>query len=142
MRSLKQPILHAAILNRAPQIFFDQISENNIFEWSMNIRDSVGRLPIDIAIQEKLRWNEGMKQIVEKTAINEERSVISVAAQYGLGWANGIEEIIKGENSNLIKCKDHSTGLYPFMLAASGKNCDLDAVFNLLHPDVFVELVL
>ena len=141
LRSLKQPILHAAILNRAPQIFFDQISEDH-FDWSLNIRDSTGQLPIEIAMQEKLGWYEGMKQIVEKTAINEEQSVISIAAQYGVGWVNGIQEIIvQGGDSNLIQYKDGSTGLYPFMLAATGNDCDLDAIFNLLHPDLLMQLL-
>ncbi len=79
--------------------------------WSTRVRDKSGRLPIH------------------------------VAAERGLTWGNGLEDIFKGyaDAIEILDSRQH-TKLYPFAIAAIGKNNDLDTVYSMLRSCVHMPL--
>jgi hypothetical protein len=134
----KQPILHAAIISKAPLCIIRQMI--NKFD-CISTEDSMGRYPIDVAVKEGLKWDDGMKDIVhaftDSTVVQgQTRLMINVAALHGLKWENGMKEVTL-ENINQIASSnvDTLTGLFPFMLAATGDNSDLDAIYELLRAN-------
>ncbi len=58
-----QPVLQATIINRAPKRVI--LSTMIYLSHYINIRDSFGRYPIDVAVQYGLSWDDGMKEIFE-----------------------------------------------------------------------------
>ncbi len=54
----KAPILQSALINRAPSTIIKDIAE---YLDCISIKDSMGRYPIDVAIELGLGWDEGMK---------------------------------------------------------------------------------
>lgn len=136
----KQPILHAAIMAKAPPRIIRDII--NRFD-TIATKDSMDRYPIDIGVTERLKWHNGMQEIVHAFAnIDREvpRLMINVGALHGLHWENGMRQITE-ENVDDITHVDTFTGLYPFMLAAVGDdkcNCDLDSIFSLMIKQPFV----
>jgi len=97
------PIIQATIVNKAPPRIIKSTVER--FAESINIADSSGKYPIDLAVDHGLAWNSGMKELLE------------------------------GSNVDIIKREDISTGLYPFMVAALGgkeNGYDFDSVFHLI----------
>ncbi len=63
---------------------------------------------------------------------NKSRYVLHTAAENGLGWSNGLELILNA-NEEVLECRDEVTGLFPYMLAASGERSDLDSIYELLR---------
>lgn len=141
----KLPILHAAIMAKAPRHVIRNLIESH--EDVISIQDSKGRYPIDVAVEEGQPWNNGLKEVLSatmKTPNNFGRSLINVAALHGVHWANGLNQIVSLETnikeSNRIAHLDLQTNLYPFMLAAAGPNYDLSAIFELTrrNPDLLL----
>ncbi len=60
------------------------------------------------------------------------RLPIHIAAEVGLGWNDGLKEIVEA-NLSSIECVDAVTGLLPFTLCAIGERNDLQSVFELLR---------
>jgi len=131
-----QPILQAAIVNKSPPNVIKDIVQH--FTESVNTTDSLNQFPINIAIREKLPWEDGMKEIVHAFANAQKVSEINVCAKHGLQWENGMSNLFK-ESVNTtrvhnLKLRDELSGLFPFMLAASGRsgNYDLGSIFHLI----------
>lgn len=148
-------LLHGAIIARAPKtIIIDILSH---FEACMMTRDPMKRLPINLAVLNRIKWDDGMKEIIEAMAQarsskkltpsaveNNEQQILITAAYYGLQWDNGMKQLAD-VNMELIGCRcvDDETGLNLFMLAACcGKdeddgdhvdNVDLSSVYGLLR---------
>ena len=128
------PLLHAAILSHAPHDILSDIIFN--FE-SVNRKDSKGLYPIDVAIREGLQWKKGMKDLFVAFVEKIKGRDIHVAAKHGLQWANGMPEVI-AKDKKWSGIQEKNSGLFPFMLAASGDAGDLDVVYELmkLSPSV------
>ncbi len=141
------PILQALIINKAPPHIIE--SAVNTFTDSINTRDSFGKLPIDIAVEYGLSWDDGMESIVEAMTLalvsseqqQQTTTSLNVCLKYGVQWENGTRIVL--ENSDMeqvLKTPDASTGLYPFMMAAAvtvdggDYGYDLDTIFNLMKP--------
>jgi len=60
------------------------------------------------------------------------RYPMHIAASKNYKWENGLKDIVEANYAPLIE-SDYPTGLYPFMLAAIGKNADLEAIYRLLR---------
>ena len=127
-----QPILHAAIIAKAPSNIIQDIIK--YFPQSVTFQDSKGRYGIDVAVKEGLKWDDGLKLIVEQLANQQGQTVMNVASYYGVEWDDGMEQVVE-ENQEQIGVMDDVTNLYPLMLAAVGhttRNCDLSTVYNLI----------
>eukprot|EP00551_Chaetoceros_affinis_P001916 CAMPEP_0203645038 /NCGR_PEP_ID=MMETSP0088-20131115/10418_1 /ASSEMBLY_ACC=CAM_ASM_001087 /TAXON_ID=426623 /ORGANISM="Chaetoceros affinis, Strain CCMP159" /LENGTH=92 /DNA_ID=CAMNT_0050501715 /DNA_START=437 /DNA_END=715 /DNA_ORIENTATION=- len=76
----------------------------NRFVASINTVDSFGRYPIDVSVRHGLAWDDGMKEVVERSY------------------------------ADLLVRQDASTGLLPYMVAAVGGESDYNvgAVFHLI----------
>ena len=133
----KPPILHAAILAKAPLHVIQDIV--NRFDYTLLKVDSLNRIPIEIAIDKCLGWSEGMQDIVEATTlVQQQRSSIYVAAKYGLRWSNGMKELAEENVDEIMNGNDSSTGLRLFMYAAmSSSRCDLSVIYGMMRmgPD-------
>lgn len=135
---MDKPILHAAILNNAPYHILLEFIGVFAGRFLCN-QDSHGRCAIYVAIKQRIPWPT-LKLLLNFIAVKQERSILHIAAEYGLHWDNGMKELMEDEMQHIGK-KDSKTGLYPFMLAAIGngegtRNCDLTSLFNLMkiHP--------
>ena len=131
------PILQGAIGNVSSDILSDLIAHFDC----LSIRDGKGRLPIQAAVEDGLRWDDGMNVIVEATATDENCLPIHVAAKYGLKWEDGMKCIIEANQAAMIE-KDPMTGLYPFALAAVGEDSDLSSIYELLMRRLDVSTIL
>merc|ERR1712045_46926 len=126
------PILQAAIINKAhPHIIKDMV---NFFTQSVSTVDSLGQYPIDVAVQHRLSWDDGMKDIVEAFGSDQQFTPL-MCAKHGLSWEGGMMHILEDIEENDMERKDEETGLYLFMLAAVGGqyNYDLGSVFHLIQ---------
>lgn len=134
MESLKEqqyPILHAAILSKAPSRVIKSIISQ--FNYSVLKTDSLDRYPIVVAMEESLDWDEGLHEIIEATAISQQQhSSIFAAAQYGLKWANQMKEQAEANADEIMNNYDDLTGLNLFMLAAMNDCHDLSAIYGLM----------
>ncbi len=92
-----QPVLHAAIVANASADVIRSITK----KLKYCLRDSLGRLAINIAAEHSMEWDNGMKEIAESTQIGPENEL------------------------------DEGTGLYPFMLAATGMESDFNTIYEL-----------
>ena len=72
------PLLQAAIVAKAPRNIIANII--NRFDCIM-IRDNVGNLPINVAVEQRLGWEVGMNS----------------AAYYGLQWTNQMQELVESQ---------------------------------------------
>ena len=136
----KPPILHAAIIAKAPLKVMENII--NHFDYSILKKDSFNRYPLQVAMEEGLGWNEGLQDIVEATAVAQHQqypsikaSIIYTAAKYGLEWKNHMKELAKA-NKNvdiLMNGHDSLTGLRLFMVAAMGEKYDLSAIYGMMR---------
>lgn len=135
----KLPILHAAIMAKAPQhVINDTI---NRFDCILS-KDSFGRYPVHVAVEIDLgENNERMKQvmniILEATAAAQQRPVIHVAAEYGLKWNRCVKELVESNIEEVVDGCDGLTGLRLFMLAAMGSKeggcCYLNSIYGLMR---------
>jgi hypothetical protein len=97
-----KPILQLAIATKAPPKVLRYMIDH--FD-CINVKDSKGRYPLQVAIEEGLWWEDGMQVLV------------------------GVSD------EGVIGYEDPVTGLFPFMLAAIGDNCELVSVYELLRVD-------
>jgi len=128
------PIIQAVIINKAPPRIIK--ATVNRFAESINTTDSLGQLPIDVAVQHKLLLDNGMQEIVEAFLSSEEPStVLRVCINNGLQWENGMRAVVEGVGTNDIERQDEATGLYPLMAAGicqDSQTYDFDSVFHLI----------
>eukprot|EP00551_Chaetoceros_affinis_P008713 CAMPEP_0203684588 /NCGR_PEP_ID=MMETSP0090-20130426/48114_1 /ASSEMBLY_ACC=CAM_ASM_001088 /TAXON_ID=426623 /ORGANISM="Chaetoceros affinis, Strain CCMP159" /LENGTH=423 /DNA_ID=CAMNT_0050553765 /DNA_START=1661 /DNA_END=2932 /DNA_ORIENTATION=- len=129
-----KPILQAVVINKVPPYAIKDAVRRLV--GSINTTDSLGRLPIDVAVQHKLTWTDGMKEIVEAfLSMQESSTVLTVCAKNGLEWENGMKSVVESVDMNDIERQDVITGLYPFMIAGVEQekyNYDLGSVFHLI----------
>jgi hypothetical protein len=57
--------------------------------------------------------------------------MLHFAAENGLKWQDGMEEILASSH-DMLEVPDTSTGLYPFILAAAGKRSELSVIHRML----------
>ncbi len=129
------PILQAFIVNKAPSRIIKSAVNN--FTNSINITDSLGKYPIDVAIDNNLSWDDGMEQIVEALASLQQTTPFNICLKHGVQWENGTRTVLESNGMDVVsETVDTSTGLYPFMMAAAvgGKHYryDLDSIFHLM----------
>ncbi len=138
------PLLQAAIKAKAPRNVIIDIIDR--FDCIMT-RDSSNFLPINIAVNQRLDWESGMKEVIESTATKQQRAKLYVAAYYGLQWTNHMRELIESKiEANTDKLVDEcdsetETGLHNIIVISSmGDHTDLETIYNLLKrsPDVMV----
>ena len=124
------PILQAAVIYKAPR----EVINSTIQHLDcITITDSMGRYPIDVAIEHGLKWDGGMREIAEAFAAAEERSIFFICARHGLQWDNGMSTICDTSSMDDFETsKDIAMGLYPFAIAAMGHRYDLGTIFNLV----------
>jgi hypothetical protein len=105
-------------------------------------KDSTNNIPINIAIEEWLVWESGMEDVLATTAAMQHDPVLFATAYYGLEWTNYMEELMS-LNDNMVtvvnEC-ERNTGMHLIMVAAMGKNSDLDTIYSLLRggPEMVV----
>lgn len=95
-----QPFLHAAIGNVSKDVIRMILIR---LPWCISTRDVYGRLPIHVAAENGLTWEDGMDLIVE--AYEESAEILD----------------------------SRKTGLPPFAIAAVKQNNDLNTVYSLIH---------
>ena len=132
MANEQQPILQALIIHKAPPRIIKDLIDRSAHV--INIVDSFDNYPIDVAVQHKLSWDDGMKQIVEAFTVVQQTTTLNLCARHGVQWENGIQKLLESSDIDEIDSVDASTSLYPFMVAAVGDNSsyDLDSVFHLI----------
>ena len=131
LQDKKYPILHAAILAKAPPYVIHDII--NQFECSVLRVDSLNRYPIEVAVKEGLEWNRGMKEIVEATsAAQQQHSSIYAAAQYGIKWDNHMKQLTESNVDEIMNGYNRLTGLRLFMVAAMGDCYDLSGIYGMM----------
>ena len=121
------PILHAAILTKAPLHVIQSIIKE--FEYSVVKRDSLNRMPIEVALlEENLCWTT-LHEVIQATSVAQQHSSLTyTAAQYGLKWEydkekHGMNKLtceIAKNVTEVIDSYDSLTGLHLFMIAAIG----------------------
>ncbi len=130
-----QPILQAVIINKAPPRIIKSTIQNFV-NISVNTRDSVGQLPIEVAIRHRISWNNGMKEIVEALLSTQDSSTLfTMCIKNGLQWHDGMRVVVEAVDKDNIEREDDETGLYPFMLAGVGyskSSYDLASIFHLI----------
>ena len=135
--------LHSSI-GLVPPFFFRRLVQDRRFRNDLAKRDSFGNTPIIKAISIATRpnyykeWNEmfyilldpkyGGDRIARILSVNG-LLPLHVAAERGLKWDQGMSQIFRASRKLLGRKK---SGLYPFMLAATGKDSDLTSIYQLL----------
>lgn len=125
------PILHAAIIAKAPQNIIANII--NRFD-CISTKDSFDRQPIDVALEEGLGWHDGLQDIMKAMAAPAKRPVIQIATIYGVKWNNGLKELAESDAQEVENGFDEVTGLRLFMVYATrtSKDCDLNAIYSMM----------
>ena len=95
----------------------------------------------DTAIVQYASWRDTIKFILSKEEMNSNlyakirdghgHPMLHFAAENGLKWNHGLEEVIAASH-DMLDVPDTHTGLYPFMLAATGARSELSAVHKIL----------
>ena len=72
---------------------------------------------------------------VEAMAIAQKRSVIHIAAEYGLKWSIHTKDLVESNIDQVVDGYDSSTGLRLFMIAAMGNSggSDLSSIYGLMR---------
>merc|ERR1712038_392044 len=138
-----QPVLHAALMKYAPDSIIRDIISRDECRSMITIQDSMGRYPLDVALERGLRWNDEdgiLKQILFLFTNSDARfTAINLAARHGLQWENGMKKIVERTKCEFLNEFDELTGSLPFALAAAGRNCNLDAIYELMRkkPQIY-----
>eukprot|EP00557_Chaetoceros_sp_GSL56_P001151 CAMPEP_0176488708 /NCGR_PEP_ID=MMETSP0200_2-20121128/6864_1 /TAXON_ID=947934 /ORGANISM="Chaetoceros sp., Strain GSL56" /LENGTH=299 /DNA_ID=CAMNT_0017885731 /DNA_START=428 /DNA_END=1327 /DNA_ORIENTATION=- len=130
-----KPFLHLAIPHVSKYHLVELIQK---FHECINMKDSNGKLPIDVAYEVDLGWENGMKELLDATVSLDEhsRSMLVLSCTHGFKWKNKgiLEKIVAEECSGDEFCKvDKVSGLYPALIAASNEKSNLDAVYKLIR---------
>ena len=125
------PILHAAIIHKAPLHVIEDIIDR--FD-CLFIRDSLNRLPLHVAVK---GGNDNVIHLVTKAmAIARKCSVLHIAGEYGFKWSSRImKKQVESNADDVVNGRDSLTGLRVFMSAAMGSNdcCDLSSIYGLMR---------
>ena len=128
-------ILHAAILAKSPLHVIEHIITH--FKYSILHSDSSNRCPLVLANEEEgLNWNEGLRQIVEATAVAQQchpSESVYTAAKYGLKWRYHMKELAEANMNEMTNGHDKLTGLHLFMVAAMDAHHDLSAIYSMIR---------
>ena len=134
IRETRIPILHAAIVAKAPPSVLRDIMAR--FD-CITVKDSMNCYPIDLALEAKMKWKDGMKDIIEAMAVQQCRSNVHVAAHYGLQWKNRMKKLLissfKKKDVTKKEQDDPMTGLSLFMLCAVGEKSNLNSIYASLQ---------
>ena len=106
----------------------------------MWVKDENGRLPIEVANQKNLGWNEGMKILLDATVASDKynRSPLVIACKYGLKCRNGLSVVFKEEKSDArreLQMTETTSGLFPALLLASRVESDVQGIYELVKCD-------
>jgi len=126
------PLLHSMIMIKAPKFVILDLLYN--FDGMVSMKDTKGRYAIDVAIEMNLPFDEGMREILEATAMTNGCNILDCAAARGLPWSNGMEELVSENRNDAVNGVNEETGLKLFMTAAIGGS--LDTIYSLtqMHP--------
>lgn len=136
---IQPPILHAAIRNKAPEHILQSIIERFRTYDCLLTRDSRNRLPINIAVEDGLPWDKGMREVIEEMAAAQQQPmIIYTAAHYGLKWSDGMKELVDSNVNEVINGHDSLTGLSLSMVAAMGDSSDLSSIYSMkrMNPEL------
>jgi len=62
------------------------------------------------------------------------RLPLHLAAEAGRHWDSGMSALVEAA-PKAVNTRDIRTNFYPFMLAATAKNCDVDSIYGLLRAN-------
>ena len=92
----------------------------------ISTKDSFDRQPIDVALEEGLGWHDGLQDIMKAMAAPAKRPVIQIATIYGVKWNNGLKELAESDAQEVENGFDEVTGLRLFMVYATRTSKDCD----------------
>ena len=99
----------------------------------VSMKDSLGRDALDVAIEMKRPYEQGLKEILEETAKTNGWDILHCAAERGLPWNNGMQKLVIENLGEAVNGVNKETGLKLFMTAAIGG--DLDTIYSLTRMD-------
>ena len=99
----------------------------------VDIEDSMGRYPMDVAVELNLRWDEGMKEIVEAFVLAQASNPVNVCAKHGLAWENGMKNVVEESEIGDMNEQEKMSDLYPFMIAGVGPQYDLGSIYQMIR---------
>lgn len=156
------PILHEAMQISSPEAFYRIIEVVKKYDTHLAGKDRRGRTALIKAIYLDHEESENRKRYKRKTSTGDVitmllsavtsdcakirdgagRLPIHIATEMGLRWDEGVG-LIAFSNDEGLEEKHCVTGIYPFMMAASGTNKDLNTIFRILRqkPEVLVNAV-
>ena len=67
----------------------------------MTFQDSKGRHGIDVAVEEGLKWDDGLNLVVEQFANQQGQTIMNVASHYGVKWNEGMEEVAEANEEQI-----------------------------------------
>lgn len=132
-----RPFLQKAIGFATKDALIDIIDH---FDGCIWIKDGNGQLPIEVANQKNLGWNEGIKILLDATVASDKykRSSLVIACTYGLKWRNGLSVVFEEEKSDAkreLQMTDTTSGLFPALLLASHVDSDLQGIYELVKSE-------
>ena len=146
LQRISLPILHSAIIKVTSLSLLETLIVQNYFNCDPLQLDRHGRTALHVAM-ELQRPDEDWSGIIYHLLHDEDngspecasiqdkdgRYPLQIAAESGLSWFGGLEDIVVA-NKSILECRDDVTNLFPFMLsAASGDDVDLDSIFELMR---------
>ena len=132
-----KPFLQKAIGFATTDALIDIIDH---FDGCMWIKDDNGQLPIEVANQKNLGWNESIKILLDATVASDKykRSPLVIACTYGLKWRNGLSVVFEEEDSDAkreLQMTDATSGLFPALLLASRDDSDVQGIYELVKSE-------
>ena len=85
----------------------------------------------NLAGSEKTLNKDMVMKTMKEMAEHLDCSVIHLAAEHGFEWENGLKDLVY-KFSDETNVSDKATGLYPFMIAASSNDTDLNTMYNMI----------
>jgi hypothetical protein len=154
------PILHEAMLISSPEAFYRIIEVVKKYDTHLAGKDRRGRTALIRAIYLDQEESEHKQRYKRKTSTGDVikmifsavtsdcakirdgagRLPIHIATEMGICWDEGIG-LIAFANDEGLEEKHCVTGIYPFMMAATGRSKDLNTIFRILRqkPEVLVK---
>ena len=80
---------------------------------------------------EKILNKDMVMKTMKEMAEHLDCSVVHLAAEHGFQWENGLKDIMY-KFSDETNVSDKTTGLYPFMIAASSDDSNLNTMYNMI----------
>jgi hypothetical protein len=154
------PILHEAMLISSPEAFYRIIEVVKRYDTHLAGKDRRGRTALIKAIYLDQEESKHKQRFKRKTSTSDViklifsavtsdcakirdgagRLPIHIATEMGLCWDEGVG-LIAFANDEGLEEKHCVTGIYPFMMAATGRSKDLNTIFQILRqkPEVLVK---